>query len=1083
MLTPAEQKELEQLQGMSSPDVNQEQWQPNQNDLRVDGTQKGKGFLGVLRRPDGRVSSELSIGVKLGGKETEIPSLVPTLDDKEKQYLLNTPEDKIFTANPALYKSIEQKATNHAKKRIAEGKSPFAQEGEQLHPNLTTAEQQELTSLQQMSPVTTPSRVRPKPITTEEYQMELAGKDSGNPYARKLAVEELSKTLPTTAISTVSVGAIKSVGGLARSVNTIGSAVADYMHIPDSYRPEFMNMVANRLAGRGEFWSQVSDEMGASKIQKIAGEVVGSLPVASKIWSPYGTGGLGTVTGVGLAATLGAAEQKKKSGTIGFGGIKEEAKVLGMGTVKGIERFVLGKVLDKLSGIKSPIARRTLGAATLATSAAMRGGKLEEVLTQAALGGILTGYNSRYNKPLSEVKQMAANQKAEALKSGDTVRAERLGQIEQQIGEEITLQKAGGRSDRGQLTGKPTTIKTVKDISGLIGGTKLNTLETVTNPMALQKIGKNIVEQPLAGAKAQELANVAKSATGTIKQKLAQGQQNITNLSERATGITEKTSQVVNEKIKQTSANVANTIDSIRADASVKLGTEIPADPYERSIMFEGKYQPLFEAINATGQKVDVKPVRVAAGIVKGAVEENPINYKYIKDSSVPGGIRVERTNITDMETIIQTGIKDGFTTNQAKQIVSMIPENPTIDIAHAAKSALGRAAVNAKNADASRILNKAKFALENQMNRTAAAAGKSGELQKIDSANNQAKLFDELTTKYNQYTNLDPTTGERILRGEDFAKFLKDNYRDLVNISKLHPNKSQEMVKMGLQTETLKGLSGAKTIEKLTQLGKDNPKLLKELYPDSPQIIDTLTKIQTRIDRIDKSPLRKQMGDFAEGLKTNSSKAASDLLENPDITQPAKIRAVYKTIGAEDSAQLQARMIENFLTESGKPNQRIGGRVAKGFTLAERIDSIPETNWRTAFPNNPNIKENLQELSRIAARQQKPSDVGGLPRITYLLERSPLIIGTYSILRGKGVGVLSRAGAEIATILGIERLAANYLANPDAAKLFLKNIEATNPNTGVIRKLVSFVNIPRQTQMANEDKLNNYPDIIYRKK
>ena len=88
---------------------------------REDGTEKGEGYFGALKRPDGRVSTELSIGVNLDGKEVEIPALVPTLSKDEIDYLLNDgkPTDEII-----------QKAVDHAKLRISEGKSPFAQKGE-----------------------------------------------------------------------------------------------------------------------------------------------------------------------------------------------------------------------------------------------------------------------------------------------------------------------------------------------------------------------------------------------------------------------------------------------------------------------------------------------------------------------------------------------------------------------------------------------------------------------------------------------------------------------------------------------------------------------------------------------------------------------------------------------------------------------------------------------------------------------------------------------------------------------------------------------------------------------------------------
>lgn len=89
--------------------------------LREDGTPKGNGFFGKLKRPDGMVSTELSIGVNLDGKETLIPLLVPTLSQQEVDYLLegNKPT-----------KEIMSKAVSHAKERIKTGKSPFIQEGE-----------------------------------------------------------------------------------------------------------------------------------------------------------------------------------------------------------------------------------------------------------------------------------------------------------------------------------------------------------------------------------------------------------------------------------------------------------------------------------------------------------------------------------------------------------------------------------------------------------------------------------------------------------------------------------------------------------------------------------------------------------------------------------------------------------------------------------------------------------------------------------------------------------------------------------------------------------------------------------------
>lgn len=96
---------------------------------------KGLGFLGPLLRSDGGVMSEFSIGVDIDGKETEIPTLVPTLtEDQVKSVLSMKDGDKL----PA---GVAEKATAYAKKRIADGKDPFAGPGEQqsLYPKLKRA--------------------------------------------------------------------------------------------------------------------------------------------------------------------------------------------------------------------------------------------------------------------------------------------------------------------------------------------------------------------------------------------------------------------------------------------------------------------------------------------------------------------------------------------------------------------------------------------------------------------------------------------------------------------------------------------------------------------------------------------------------------------------------------------------------------------------------------------------------------------------------------------------------------------------------------------------------------------------------
>jgi hypothetical protein len=84
--------------------------------LRLDNTQKGEGWLGPLPHSNGKISTELSIGVNINGKETLIPSLVPTLTREEVLYLLNG-------GKPT--KEIINKAVDFAVGRIKLGKSPF----------------------------------------------------------------------------------------------------------------------------------------------------------------------------------------------------------------------------------------------------------------------------------------------------------------------------------------------------------------------------------------------------------------------------------------------------------------------------------------------------------------------------------------------------------------------------------------------------------------------------------------------------------------------------------------------------------------------------------------------------------------------------------------------------------------------------------------------------------------------------------------------------------------------------------------------------------------------------------------------
>lgn len=86
---------------------------------RQDGTPKGHGFLGVLGGRGnnmGQVMTEYTVGLEIDGKEMDVPTLVPTL----------TPREVNMVLNGRLNETIMQKAADHARSRLQQGYSVFA---------------------------------------------------------------------------------------------------------------------------------------------------------------------------------------------------------------------------------------------------------------------------------------------------------------------------------------------------------------------------------------------------------------------------------------------------------------------------------------------------------------------------------------------------------------------------------------------------------------------------------------------------------------------------------------------------------------------------------------------------------------------------------------------------------------------------------------------------------------------------------------------------------------------------------------------------------------------------------------------
>lgn len=91
---------------------------------RSDGSKKGKGWLGAIDLGGGNVATEYttqSDAVLVNKKRIDFPTLVPTLSSKDVERM-----KKVITSKGEIPQDIMQKAIEHARKQLAEGKSVFA---------------------------------------------------------------------------------------------------------------------------------------------------------------------------------------------------------------------------------------------------------------------------------------------------------------------------------------------------------------------------------------------------------------------------------------------------------------------------------------------------------------------------------------------------------------------------------------------------------------------------------------------------------------------------------------------------------------------------------------------------------------------------------------------------------------------------------------------------------------------------------------------------------------------------------------------------------------------------------------------
>lgn len=88
---------------------------------KMDGEQKQAGWRGVLSDGRGGVMTEVSVGTQINGKEVQIPLIVPESTEDDLKRIAQIANGEL-TEIPD---DLMEKAVAFAKKRIAEGKSPF----------------------------------------------------------------------------------------------------------------------------------------------------------------------------------------------------------------------------------------------------------------------------------------------------------------------------------------------------------------------------------------------------------------------------------------------------------------------------------------------------------------------------------------------------------------------------------------------------------------------------------------------------------------------------------------------------------------------------------------------------------------------------------------------------------------------------------------------------------------------------------------------------------------------------------------------------------------------------------------------
>ncbi len=104
---------------------------------RTDGTQKGTGWFGPIKLPDGSVMTELSTTIEVDGVSMDIPMITPLTTKEELDFLARVSQSefkKLSKEDKEMLREIEDKAYDWAMRRLKEERSPYIENGEKEKP-------------------------------------------------------------------------------------------------------------------------------------------------------------------------------------------------------------------------------------------------------------------------------------------------------------------------------------------------------------------------------------------------------------------------------------------------------------------------------------------------------------------------------------------------------------------------------------------------------------------------------------------------------------------------------------------------------------------------------------------------------------------------------------------------------------------------------------------------------------------------------------------------------------------------------------------------------------------------------------